>query len=65
MMKNKKFIFFSILIFTFLSFSHSSFADTLACKIVGITDGDTVSALCSDNQLIKIRLANIDAPEAK
>ena len=33
-------------------------------RIVGITDGDTVKALVADNQLLRIRLLNIDAPES-
>lgn len=33
------------------------------CKVVGIADGDTITALCSGNDRVKIRLAEIDAPE--
>lgn len=33
------------------------------CKVVGITDGDTLTALCAGNHQMKIRLAEIDAPE--
>lgn len=33
------------------------------CKVVGISDGDTLTALCAGNQQVKIRLAEIDAPE--
>jgi endonuclease YncB( thermonuclease family) len=32
-------------------------------RVVAITDGDTVKALTADNQLLRIRLQNIDAPE--
>lgn len=39
----------------------SAVAET--CKVVGITDGDTLAALCAGNQQVKIRLAEIDAPE--
>ena len=35
----------------------------LMCLVVAIADGDTLTALCNDNQQIKIRLAEIDAPE--
>jgi endonuclease YncB( thermonuclease family) len=35
----------------------------VSARIVGITDGDTVKALVSGNQLLRIRLQNIDAPE--
>lgn len=31
--------------------------------VVGVSDGDTVTVLTSDKQQIKVRLANIDAPE--
>ena len=34
----------------------------LLCLIVGVTDGDTLTARC-DDQTVKIRLAEIDAPE--
>jgi micrococcal nuclease len=34
-------------------------------KIVGITDGDTVTLLTVDNWQVKIRLAEIDTPERK
>lgn len=37
---------------------------TALCLIVGISDGDTLTAKCPD-QTIKIRLAEIDAPEKK
>lgn len=36
--------------------------ETLLCLIVGVTDGDTVTARCGD-KAVKVRLAGIDAPE--
>lgn len=36
----------------------------LLCLVVGITDGDTLTALC-DRATVKIRLAEIDAPEQR
>lgn len=35
------------------------------CKVVGVTDGDTITALCAGNEQVKVRLAEIDAPEKK
>jgi micrococcal nuclease len=38
-------------------------ADEITGKVVGITDGDTLTLLDSNNRQIKIRLSEIDAPE--
>jgi endonuclease YncB( thermonuclease family) len=38
-------------------------ADTLAGKVVGVSDGDTITVLDSGKQQHKIRVAGIDAPE--
>lgn len=35
----------------------------LSCKVVGVSDGDTITALCQGNEQVKVRLAEIDAPE--
>jgi endonuclease YncB( thermonuclease family) len=35
----------------------------ITAHVVGITDGDTIRALTKDNQLLQVRLKNIDAPE--
>lgn len=40
----------------------TSTATILFCLVVGITDGDSLTARC-ENETIKIRLAEIDAPE--
>lgn len=34
-----------------------------ACLIIAIADGDTLTARCNDSEQVKIRLAEIDAPE--
>lgn len=36
----------------------------LLCTVVGVTDGDTLTARCDGDQ-IKVRLAEIDAPEKR
>lgn len=38
-------------------------ADTLTGKVVGVSDGDTITVLDSDKRQHKIRVAGIDAPE--
>ena len=38
-------------------------ADTLTGRVVGVTDGDTITVLDADRQQHKIRLGGIDAPE--
>src|SRR5262249_5488207 len=40
------------------------YADTLTVRGIGITDGDTLTVLV-DRQSVKVRLADIDAPESK
>ena len=38
-------------------------AADLSCKVVGVSDGDTITALCQSREQVKVRLAEIDAPE--
>ena len=50
-----------------LFFIFSSSADALEIiegRVVGVHDGDTVTLLMAGNQQVKIRLAQIDAPES-
>lgn len=47
---------------TFYGFVEAS--EVLEGKVVGVHDGDTVNLLISGNKQVKIRLAQIDAPES-
>ena len=38
-------------------------ADTLTARVVGVSDGDTITVLDASKTQYKIRLAAIDAPE--
>ncbi|MEO8156854.1 MAG: thermonuclease family protein [Betaproteobacteria bacterium] len=40
-------------------------AATLAGRVVGVSDGDTVTVLTAQNRQYKVRLSGIDAPEKK
>lgn len=59
-MKNAKFLLVSFFILCSFSISASAFK----AKVVGVSDGDTITVLNSSNQQIKIRLAEIDTPES-
>lgn len=39
--------------------------DTISGRVVGVTDGDTVTVLVNGHDQYKIRLSGIDAPEKK
>lgn len=56
-------IFHTALLFAGALFSQIAFADTYTGRVVGISDGDTITVLDSSNGQHKIRLAGIDAPE--
>ncbi|MDB0284727.1 nuclease, partial [Acinetobacter baumannii] len=45
-----------------VSLSNYCHADFVA-KVVGVTDGDTITVLDAQKNQVRIRLANIDAPE--
>jgi endonuclease YncB( thermonuclease family) len=50
------------LVLLFLLFCGTS-AHAVSCRVVGVSDGDTLSAVCG--RRIKVRLAGIDAPELR
>ena len=54
-----------LLVIATLLASLPSVADTLQGRVVGVTDGDTVTVLDASNIQFKIRLMGIDSPEKK
>ena len=48
-----------------LFFVSSVQAGTLSGRVVGVSDGDTITILDNTNTQFKIRLSGIDAPEKK
>ncbi len=40
-------------------------ADSLTCRVVTVNEGDTFTCLTTDNTRLRVRLAEIDAPERK
>lgn len=58
----KKILVISTFIVCFL-FSQPVFAEEYVGKVVGVSDGDTFTLLIRDNKTLKIRMAEIDAPE--
>ena len=55
---------FMVLTFTLL-YTSLTLADTLIARVVGVTDGDTITVLDASNTQYKVRLSGIDAPEKK
>jgi len=54
--------FLALLLFLYTSLPGA--AEILEGRVVGVHDGDTVTLLMAGNQQVKIRLAQIDAPES-
>ena len=57
---------FVLMIFPSLGFFVPAMAEgTLEGKVVGISDGDTITVLTEKREQVKVRLAEIDTPEAR
>jgi len=52
-----------LLVSAALVLGNAAVANTLQGRVVGVSDGDTVTVLDADNTPHKIRLSGIDAPE--
>lgn len=53
----------ALIIASTLSFSTPTLAETIEGRVVGVSDGDTLTLLDDSRTQFKIRLAAIDAPE--
>lgn len=54
-----------ILLFSLLLTAPAWAAETFEGKVVGISDGDTVTVLTDDKRQVRVRLYGIDCPEKK
>lgn len=52
-------------IFLFLILTVAAYTAEITGKVVGVTDGDTITVLTAAKESVKVRLYGIDAPESK
>lgn len=52
-----------LMVFIISCTSAQSSIRSLSCRVIGVSDGDTLTCLLKSNKSMKIRLAGIDAPE--
>lgn len=55
---------FQAIVLFFVCFSLTFAGESIHGKVIGVHDGDTLTMLVDGNKKIKIRLAQIDAPES-
>lgn len=53
----------AVMMALWLTFASTIHAEVLTGKVVGISDGDTITVIDANKQSHKVRLAGIDAPE--
>lgn len=53
-----------LILLAFLLSSPAGLAQTLAGRVVGVSDGDTITVLTAEKRRVKVRLHGIDCPES-
>ncbi|WP_296290728.1 thermonuclease family protein [Limnohabitans sp.] len=61
MLKNQ---FQSFILLALVAFSFSAHSSMTVGRVVGVSDGDTITVLTKGNERLRVRLAEIDAPES-
>jgi micrococcal nuclease len=62
-MKNRMPLLELVALFVLLLAGAAPSQEVIRGRCVGVTDGDTIKVLVTENQLLRIRLSWIDAPE--